>query len=88
MKPYFYIYRVDHSLPRVKHATIESAHSEAMRLSEQHPGETFEILQCLGITRTTTPQTFWVDGVIPPHHCAMNLAMNGECSVCGKYHQI
>jgi hypothetical protein len=65
MKPYFYIFRVGYDTPKVKHATIESAHAEAMRLSEQHPGETFEILQCLGITRATTPQTSWVDGFSP-----------------------
>jgi hypothetical protein len=65
MKPYYYAYRVDHSHPRGKHETIESAHAEAMRLAAQHPGDTFEILQCLGITRTTTPLTFWVDGFHP-----------------------
>jgi len=65
MKPYYYVYRVGHNIPKVKHATIESAHAEAMRLAEQHPGEIFEILQCLGITRTTTPQTFWMDGFQP-----------------------
>ncbi len=83
MKPYYYVYRVNDRGPRIKHATIEEAHSEAMRLAGQHPGESFEILQCLATVRTTQPQAFWMDGVIPPHVCAMNRAMNGECFVCG-----
>jgi hypothetical protein len=66
MKPYYYIYRVGHKGPNVKHPTLLSATKEAERLSCQHPGETFEILQCLGFTRTATAQTFWMDGVTPP----------------------
>ena len=84
MKPYYYVFRVGGSHPRIKHPTMELAHAEAMRLATQHPGDSFEILQCLGTTRTTTPQTFWVDGVIPPHACAMNLDMTGQCFVCGE----
>jgi hypothetical protein len=71
MKPYYYIFRVGGSHPRIKHQTLESAHTEAMRLAAQHPGDSFEILQCLATTRTINPQTFWMDGVIPPHDCAM-----------------
>ena len=63
MKPYYYVFRVGGSHPRIKHVTLEDAHAESMRLAAQHPGDCFEILQCIGTTRTTTPQTFWVDGV-------------------------
>jgi hypothetical protein len=66
MPPYYYVYRVGYGKPTIKHATLESATTESERLAGQHPGETFEILQCLGITRTITPQTFWMDGVTPP----------------------
>jgi len=69
MKPYYYIFRVGDSHPGIKHRTLESAHTEAMRLATQHPGDSFEILQCLSMTRTVNPQTFWMDGVIPPHEC-------------------
>jgi hypothetical protein len=65
MKTYYYVYRVGSHIPKAKHLTIESAEAEAMRLAAQHPGDTFEILQCQGITRTTTPQTFWMDGFQP-----------------------
>jgi hypothetical protein len=69
MKPYYYIYRVGGSHPKVRHHTIESAHREAMRLAAQHPGESFEILKCIATTRTTTPQTFWMDGVVESFIC-------------------
>lgn len=36
------------------------------RLSNQHPGETFEILQCLAVTRTVMAKTFWLDGLVIP----------------------
>ena len=67
MTPYYYVYRVGYGKPTIKHATLESAAKESERLAGQRPGDTFEILKCLGITRTVTPQTFWMDGVIPPH---------------------
>jgi len=84
MKPYYYIYRVGGSHPKTKHYTLESAHAESLRLAGQHPGETFEILKCIGITRTVTPQTFWMDGVIPPHICVMNRLMDDTCGICGR----
>ena len=67
MKPYYRILRLNHGrAPTVQHATREAAETEALRLAGQHPGETFEILQCLGIARTTEPSIFWNDGVDPP----------------------
>jgi ABC-type nitrate/sulfonate/bicarbonate transport system substrate-binding protein len=66
MKPYYYVYRYDNSAPRVRHATLEAAHAEAMRLCEQHPSESFEILKCVGFARTTKAATFWMDGEEPP----------------------
>lgn len=83
MKPYYYVYRVNDRGPRVRHSTLDSAHTEALRLAAQHPGESFEILQCLATVRTTSPQAFWMDGVIPPHICAFSKDMAGRCFVCG-----
>ena len=85
MKPYYYIFRVGGSHPRIKHPTLEDAASESERLAGQHPGETFEILKCLGVTRTINPQTFWMDGVVPPHLCEMHRIMDDTCHVCGKF---
>lgn len=68
MKPYYYVYRVGGSHPRIKHATLKDACRESMRLATQHPGDSFEILQCLGVTRTSTPQTFWMNGIDPEFH--------------------
>lgn len=67
MKPHYRILRLNHGrAPTVQHATLKEAETEALRLAGQHPGETFEILQCLGIARTTEPAVFWNDGVEPP----------------------
>jgi len=85
MKPYYYVYRVGYGKPTIKHATLEEAHTESMRLAGQHPGEIFEILQCLGFARTIQAQAFWMDGVIPPHVCVMHRIMVGTCFVCGKH---
>jgi hypothetical protein len=63
MKTYYYVYRLGRTGPTIKHNTLKSAHTEAMRLAAQHPGDSFEILLCLATTRTATPQTFWMDGV-------------------------
>jgi hypothetical protein len=49
----------------VRHATLEAAHAEAMRLCEQHPSQSFEILKCVGFARTTKAATFWMDGEGP-----------------------
>jgi hypothetical protein len=66
MKPYYYVHRVGYK-STVKHYTLESAHKEALRLSEQHKSDVFEILQCIGLVRTVQPQVFWMDGVKPAH---------------------
>jgi len=66
MKPYYYVHCI-HYKSIVKYYTLESAHREAMRLSEQHKGYVFEILQCVGLVRIVKPQVFWMDGVNPAH---------------------
>ena len=85
MKPYYYVYEYGNKAPRVRHATLEQAETEAKRLAEISPGTSFEILMAVGITRVTTPQTFWMNGVIPPHVCVMHRIMDGTCFVCGKH---
>lgn len=74
MRPYYRIYRVGSSSPMpVRHATPALAATEAERLAAQHPGDTFEVLQCLAVTRTTTPVTFWLDGCGPSQVAAATL---------------
>ena len=66
MKPYYNILRIDGGRePKVKHATLEGAQAEALRLAGQHPGSAFEILQCLAIAQTSQPALFWNDGCEP-----------------------
>ena len=84
MNSYYYVYRVGGDAPKIKHNTLEEAERESIRLAEQHPNASFEILQCLGITRMSKPSTFWMDSVIPPHVCALNRAMDGTCFRCGN----
>jgi hypothetical protein len=68
MKPYYKILRIDGGRePKVKHATLEGAQAEALRLAGQHPGSAFEILQCLAVAQTAEPSIFWCDGVVPPN---------------------
>jgi hypothetical protein len=69
MKPYYYVYRVGHMGPKVKHPTLAEAINEAERLSNQHPGEAFEILQCVAITQTPIATTFYMDGMGPEGPC-------------------
>ncbi len=66
MKPYYYVYRFGHGAPKTKHDTLESAVIEAERLAESHPGEPFEILKCVALSRASKISTFWVDGECPP----------------------
>jgi hypothetical protein len=65
VKAYYYVYRVGHGKPTVQHPTLEEATREALRLSGQHPGETFEILKCLARARTVTPSLTWAEGNEP-----------------------
>ena len=76
MKPYYYVYRYGHHGPQARHGTIESAQKEAERLSEQHPESSFEILKCVGHTRTTKAKTFWMDGEEPE---GLTRPIGGSC---------
>lgn len=84
MKPYYYVNRAGGSPSHFRYHTLESANNKALAMAAQFPGESYEIMQCLGITRAANPQTFWMDGVIPPHECHMNQMTDGTCGVCGK----
>ena len=66
MKPYFYTFNRHHGIPTVKHDSLEIAQGEAERLAAKQPGQTFEILRCVGIAQTSKASTFWMDGEEPP----------------------
>lgn len=59
MTKYYYVYRVGHKGPTVKHHQLSSAVGEAERLASQHPGGVFEILEAIAITQATAVQTVW-----------------------------
>jgi len=63
MKPYYYVLRKNGQPPTVRHATLALAVTEAERLANQHPGETFEILKAVAESRVQGPaSTFFMDG--------------------------
>lgn len=63
MKPYYYVLNKTHKAPTFQHKTLADATTEAERLAEKHPGTSFEILQCLGVSSVPKASTFWMDGV-------------------------
>lgn len=65
MKPYYYVYKLDGGMPRVRHEMITDAQIEAERLAALEPDECFEILMCVGQAMTSRTRTFWHDGIDP-----------------------
>lgn len=65
MNPYYYVYKYSGNAPRIRHSTLQEATREAERLAKEEPGAYFEILKCLGFSRTSEASTFWVDGEGP-----------------------
>jgi hypothetical protein len=65
MKPYYYVFRYDGSAPQVRHDTLKSARTEAIRLAEKHPGAYFLILQFVGFASANKAKVFWADGITP-----------------------
>jgi hypothetical protein len=66
MKPYYYyVFKSSGHPPSKRHESLESAHLESLRLAALHPGQSFEILLCIGITQTPKASTFWMDGMSP-----------------------
>ena len=57
---------------------IKIAQAEAERLAAKEPGECFEILQCIAITRCTEASTFWMDGEEPPEKPRWRMLEVGE----------
>ena len=65
MKPHYYVFNKTYGAPTFQHKTLAEATTEAERLAEKHPGTSFEILQCLGVSSVPKASTFWMDGVDP-----------------------
>jgi hypothetical protein len=63
MKPYYYVFKTSGQPPNKRHKTIKSARLESLRRASLHPGQSFEILMCLGITQTSKASTFWINGM-------------------------
>ena len=65
MKPHYYVANPETFTSYSKHKTLAEATAEAEQLAEKHPGTSFEILQCLGVSSVPKASTFWMDGAEP-----------------------
>ena len=67
MKPYYYVFKSSGHPPSKRHESVYEAQKESYRLASLHPGQSFEILKCVGITSSPcpAPSIFWMDGVNP-----------------------
>jgi hypothetical protein len=65
MEPYYYVFKSSGHPPSKRHESLESARIESLRLAALHPGQSFEILLCIGITQAAKASTFWMDGIEP-----------------------
>lgn len=80
MKPYYYIFKSSGYPPSKRHETLESVEEEAKRLAMKHPGQQFEILQCIGITSipVTNPSTFWLNKTESPERLKYESLVEGD----------
>lgn len=66
MKPHYQVYSESVDIREfTKFATLQEATLHAEEQAKKHPGENYEILMCVGISRTNTECTFWMDGITP-----------------------
>ena len=49
----------------VEYKTLKGVRAEAERLAGRHPGDSFEVVKCIGVARCTKPTVFWNDGIDP-----------------------
>ena len=64
MNTFFYIYDCSNrNGPRVRHPSLEAAIKEAERLAEQHVGRTFEVLQCVAVSKVKGATTEYAQGM-------------------------
>lgn len=68
MKPYYRVNNPNRALPSsTSHGTQAEAIAKANENAAKHPGEAFEILECIAIVSTTVPEpsVFFMDGKTP-----------------------
>ena len=63
MKPHYYVANLETFPLGGKHKTLSGAILVAEQLAEKHPGASFEILRCLGMSSVPKASTVWMDGV-------------------------
>jgi hypothetical protein len=65
MKPYYYVKFASGSRHESRHGSLAFAQEAAEKLAMESPGESLEILKCVGIASCSKASTFWMDGEEP-----------------------
>lgn len=79
MKPFYYINNATiGEFTGEKFDSLERATEESLELAEANPGQSFEILRCVGISSTSKASTFWMDGEEPPEKPRYRTLEDGE----------
>lgn len=65
MKPYYYVQFASDLENEPRHESLAGAREAAEMLAAENPGDSVEILKCVGIASCTKASTFWMDGEEP-----------------------
>lgn len=65
MKPYYRVIKESDSYVSEKFSTLKEATKLAEDYAKTNPGENYEIVMCVGLSRINPECTFWMDGVTP-----------------------
>jgi hypothetical protein len=61
MKPHYYVKFASGSQHESRHGSLAFAREAAEKLAMENPGESLEILKCVGIASCSKASTFWMD---------------------------
>lgn len=65
MKPYYYVLSASDLEADPRHFSLARARKAAEILASENPGDSVEILKCIGISSCSRASTFWMDGEEP-----------------------
>jgi hypothetical protein len=65
MKPYYYVLSASDLEADPRHFSLARARKAAEILASENPGDSVEILKCVGIASCSKASTFWMDGEEP-----------------------
>jgi len=65
MKPYYYVQFTSDLENEPRHESLAEAREDAEMRAAENPGDSIEILKCVGIASCSKASTFWMDGEEP-----------------------